>query len=607
MANLYILLHSSAYVCYKYNYIKDEIYTYFVYRTLAYLAFVLNIPKNSASVCHSVTNTEYIRGSMKFKIIWTCGEDEKVVLPMEPYTEKLPFEEISATLILKQIVGTSVPPAAFEMYNTTTALYLNDLGIEQISPGAFQSLNNMEELHLKGNKLENILSGVFNINNLKIINLSFNKFSSMNQVSLEGTYQIQSVNMSSNSLTNIEINETWNNISILDLTSNAISHVDKLPINLSVLNISKNALTSFSVSQNLIELDLRSNLLKTFDFNLINTTMNKLNLQNNQVSVLFGNYCSIKDINLSHNNLNSVPCDCSNISSKVESLNLAGNVISYLMPQTISELHNLIKLNLESNQIKIIKTGTFVSLQKLLYLNLSHNAIQSFEIGSIDNIKNLEEIDISYNQLTQINRYVMHSFTSLKHLHLEYNNITFINATNLNVHLPVIWDINIIGNNLSCNNLWELIRIFNKRPVYFTPGSFKNVSNVHGIACYLQENSNEENFATSLNELEVSKTLTDYFNHDYRESNYYKFLEELDYSNTLVFNESHKLKQAIDQMLHSFKTREHLRASTNTSVNGYLIVIVLFLLSITCFIVLQAYVLYNKFRTGPNLDSEELL
>lgn len=546
---------------------------------------------------------------MNIKITRTCGSDEKVSLPMKEPENNPKCKKCKDILILKEIVGTSVPPTAFEYYNTTTVLYLNDLSIETISPGAFESLNYLEELHLKKNKLKDILLGVVNsLENLKLIDLSFNNFNSMTRVSLEGTQQLRSVNLSSNYLINIKINEAWSNVTILDLSHNSISTVNlnELPSNVSVLNISSNRLTSFNVRKNYTVLDLGNNLLKTFDFGVLNCSVTKVGLGNNQITHVFATYCHIKEIDLSGNKLKSVPCDCSNASPQVEYLNLANNSISYLMPQTISELNSLKELHLELNKIQTIKAGTFASLQKLVYLNISHNVIETLELGSIDNIKNVEIFDISYNRLKQLKRYLMHTFANLKHLYLQYNNFTYLNATNLDEDLPKIWDINIVGNNLSCNNLWAIMRTFNKRPVHFPAGSVKNVTNVHGMPCYLLENSPDIDIAASMDELDVNNALSDYFNRDYRESNYYKFLEELRYSNMLIFNETHKMKEELARMFHSHGKPPHLGSSTSTGSNGYLITIVLFLLTITCFIALQGYILYSKFRPRMN-DAERLL
>lgn len=540
----------------------------------------------------------------------TCGEYEKVVLPMDPPEEGPDCTSCENILILKNIEGNSVPRAAFKNYNTTTKLYLDNLGIEMISPSAFVPLKKLKDVHLAGNKLTSIYEGVFkDLEKLESLDLSSNQIHSLKDISLNGTKILSSVNLSSNFLTAIETDKAWNNITVLDLSNNKINKLDAkvLPQNITVLNVSSNSLTTFNIHKNFSELDLANNNLEAFDLSWINYTMKRLNLKNNQINQIFGSYCTIKEIDLSGNKLNTVPCDCTNKSPVVEYLNLANNVISTVTPQTIAELTNLKELHLEFNQLKVIKAGTFASLQKLVYLNLSHNIIENFEMGSVDNIKNVELFDVSYNRLKQLKRYMMHTFANLKHLHLEYNNLTYINGSALNDDLPKIWDINIVGNNLTCHNIWNIIWIFNKRPVHFTAGPFKNVTNVHGMRCYFPGNTTEDDLGSSFDELDINNGIADYFNHDYRESNFFKFLEDLQYSVSTVFNETWSIRKQMEKVFRQNSKLEHLTSDGNSSgFNGYLITILLFLIVITSFIGFQVYILYSKFRTHTN-DDERLL
>jgi Leucine-rich repeat (LRR) protein len=101
------------------------------------------------------------------------------------------------------------------------------------------------------------------------------------------------------------------------------------------------------------------------------------------------------------------------ISSKKLSLN----------SQSFNGLINLTELDLSSNQIASLPNGLFDSCTALKIVNLSYNKIIKLETSTFQNLVNLEELYLSLNSIEELDSNLFHCNKKLIKLRLNYNYI----------------------------------------------------------------------------------------------------------------------------------------------------------------------------------------
>lgn len=354
-------------------------------------------------------------------------------------------------------------------------LYLKNLGIETVEPKAFYSLIYLEELSLQGNYLKQIQDGVFRpLEQVKLIYLSQNNFETMKDVSLEGVKDLKKIDLSFNYLLEIEINENWDCLKILDISNNNIRNVttSMLPKELKILDLNSNNISEFDIDNNLLRLNLANNSLKFFDLNYLNESVLHINLQQNQIENVYPTI----------------------VNQDIEYLNLASNLISTLSFLGESELPNLRKLRLERNKIKKVTQGTFRNIHSLRFLNLSFNLLDTFILGPKDNVGTLKTLDLSHNKLKELDLSATQIFNNLQKFHFKFNYITNLNARNLKESFPKLSEINLAHNNLTCNNILEIISVFKGGSIKIPEGPHKNVNSVHGMLCNFHHSTEDFNY-----------------------------------------------------------------------------------------------------------------
>jgi len=183
------------------------------------------------------------------------------------------------------------------------------------------------------------------------------------------------------------------------------------------LDLSENYLGSLPDSikdlQNLQTLNLASNSLTTIP--KIPPSLQTLNLMSNSIEGLEG-LEGLSSLNLSFNNLKNVP----EFTGSLQDLDLSGNKIESF-PEFIEGLQGLMVLNLSRNKLKNIPES-IEDLKKLHYLDLSQNQLTSIP-ASIGNLQSLIYLNLSENQLTRIPQEIG-DLKTLYELNLFNNKIT---------------------------------------------------------------------------------------------------------------------------------------------------------------------------------------
>ncbi|WJX49776.1 hypothetical protein P8452_36170 [Trifolium repens] len=213
-------------------------------------------------------------------------------------------------------------------------------------------------------------------------------------------------------------------LSFLDLSYNSYLHSDdtywlsKLSLlqNLYLRDVflgrTKNLFMVLNMIPSLIQLDLRNcslTKMQSDDYKLVSysnfSSIEFLNLADNrldgsELNVFRNISTSIELINLSNNNLSSVPFWLGNC-AKLGSLYFRSNALNGSLPSPLRNLTSLTLLNLSENNIESVPLW-LGSLQSLLYLNLSFNHVNHIEsslTSILGNMCHLRSLDLSGNKL----------------------------------------------------------------------------------------------------------------------------------------------------------------------------------------------------------------
>lgn len=215
----------------------------------------------------------------------------------------------------------------------------------------------------------------------------------------------------------------------------------------SILDIQPNALP-----KTIMTIDLSKNLLSTIPLPILNHLhdLRILYLRDNLITSLnditFGGLRSqLEKLDLSQNCIYSLPRNLFNCSTQVRAVNFDLNFISHIPPHAFNHT-NILHLVLSNNFISDVHEDAFVTLENHLeYLDFEGNSLSvipsaieklrnlrylyltSNEINSIDFLPStLKVLSLSTNNLSFIPKEILSDCTELSYLNMGYNQINFI-------------------------------------------------------------------------------------------------------------------------------------------------------------------------------------
>lgn len=281
------------------------------------------------------------------------------------------------------------------------------------------------------------------------------------------------------------------------ITVSSFSKLQKL--DLSSNQLSGEISPAVSALSNLVRIDISNNRLTGDPTSAILPLSNlqEISVGNNQfsfadINTFLQNFPTLKILDLSHTNLNTVPAKISTLTN-LESLNLSNNTISQNF-SNLSNLINLRELNLSGNQLTKIPSE-LASLSALVSLDLGNNLFSSNYATVLGNLKNLEWLSLANNQITafpaelsQLKKLVHLNFsgnkiaggfeslltlTELEQIYLDKNEISGVFPSSL-LQLEKLQMLSLTGNQLSGEipeNLPAITFLENNR---FTKQEIKN-------------------------------------------------------------------------------------------------------------------------------------
>ena len=246
---------------------------------------------------------------------------------------------------------------------------------------------------------------------------------------------VRTINLKDNKIADVHFTLTfYSNLRALDVSRNRISSLGSknfmLQEKLVSLNASGNQITNLSKFtlnglKSLRNLDLSANQIETLEGGVFEDSPNlwEIFLRGNKVTSIgegvFDPLINLKVLDLSDNQLLDVPTGALKRLPSLRTLNLGDNLIETISDDAIPNLRDLRSLSLEWNVISYIHDAAFDGLLFLEFLNVSYNNLTDVPKQQLSKLTSLEELDLSGNQFTTIGPIAFQSLFELRRLKLN--------------------------------------------------------------------------------------------------------------------------------------------------------------------------------------------
>ncbi|KAH8410818.1 hypothetical protein KR222_011218 [Zaprionus bogoriensis] len=279
----------------------------------------------------------------------------------------------------------------------------------------------VERVSLRGNRIAALPaagSKSLQLPNLRMLDLSQNRIEQLTRHGFQAAPELRVLSLAQNQLRQLE-DTTFigiQRLELLHLQENQLSEADEralLPLaELRNLNLQSNRLESitdnfFSNNSRLEQLDLSRNVIRSISPTAFDNqrALEYLDLSGNgllDISVGLGNLHSLRDVDLSYNQISRIHSD------------------------VINAWRNVVEIRLSNNLIVELQQGTFRNLPKLQYLDLSSNEIANVQPGALKALPELQEFVLADNKLVELKDHVFEELPNLLATHFQYNKLRYI-------------------------------------------------------------------------------------------------------------------------------------------------------------------------------------
>uniref|UniRef100_A0A182MYV6 TIR domain-containing protein n=1 Tax=Anopheles dirus TaxID=7168 RepID=A0A182MYV6_9DIPT len=268
------------------------------------------------------------------------------------------------TVILSSNRLSTIDHITFSGLKSLTLLSLDYNRIARIDRMALRNHSSLQELHLNGNKLLQVPDALYDVPLLRTLDLGENHISNIDNASFRHMTHLYGLRLTENNIEVIRRGtfETMKSLHILNLSQNRLKTVEQSSFDnntkLQAIRLDGNYLTDiaglFTKLPNLLWLNISDNHLEVFDYALIPTGLQWLDIHANKITEL-GNYfeiesqLSLSTIDASSNQLTEITGSA--IPNSVELLYLNDNLISKVQSYTFFKKPNLTRVDLFGNKI----------------------------------------------------------------------------------------------------------------------------------------------------------------------------------------------------------------------------------------------------------------
>lgn len=268
------------------------------------------------------------------------------------------------TLILSNNRLTTIESYSFSGLHGLSVLSIDSNRISKIHPHSLRNCTSLQDLHINGNRLDEVPIALKEIPQLKTLDLGENLIVSIENASFMTMQQMYGLRLTENNIGNISkgVFDKMTSLKILNLSRNKIHKIEAGAfdgnINLQAIRLDGNYLTDigglFAKLPNLVWLNISDNRLEWFDYAMIPTGLQWLDIHANRIAEL-GNYfeiesqLSLSTFDASSNRLTEITGSA--IPNSVEMLYLNDNLISKVQSYTFFKKPNLTRVDLYGNKI----------------------------------------------------------------------------------------------------------------------------------------------------------------------------------------------------------------------------------------------------------------
>ena len=408
-------------------------------------------------------------------------------VPCRPCLRKLELLDLSGASL-----NSLDHPLSITVSSKLTQLHFNDNQINHIATNALQNLRDLIHVDLSKNLLQEIPVEIFQEkSNLKVVSIGDNSLSSLPDGLFQGCPNLVKLNIGGNALPNEEFHAAifagLKSLKILNISNNIITEIwaDTFqPLKqLSTLLLANNRIRNIDASlfwaiPTLETLDLDHNKAVKLVHRLMFRGLNRLqNLQLADCGITditegaFADLSSLKHLNISFNNLTSIPLALGDLHFLL-TLDMEGNQISTLSPDSLEGLYQLQGLNLKGNRLHQIPADLFSNTPKVAVINLANNLINWLEYGLFRDLSFLNFVRLDGNQLHSL-RLLFLYVPNLYGLYLSHNNITSISPNMLPKSLSFV---DLSHNSIAKIDDYSFAQLGNLKTVYLQHNKLSVIS-----------------------------------------------------------------------------------------------------------------------------------
>lgn len=258
----------------------------------------------------------------------------------------------------------SVDSNLFAGLRNLKTLSIDSNRLTKLPTKLFQHTTALDELHLNGNKLDGIV-GLGTLTQLKSLDFGENLIKTLDATTLGNFTNMLGLRLTENYIESIKagVLDKMIALQILNLSRNKITHIDvgafDKNMNLQAIRLDGNYLKDlsglFARLPTLVWLNVSENRIESFDYTMIPTQLQYLDIHANRIEVLnleFKQSLALTVLDASANRLSEITGN--SLPNSIEHLYLNDNQLRHIQAYTFFKKPNITRVDLVGNQISAL-------------------------------------------------------------------------------------------------------------------------------------------------------------------------------------------------------------------------------------------------------------